>query len=168
MDSVKFRFVEKQLVTKVKNTDIELENITKSLFKSDKELLDEVLINDNYLHSKQLQYLAKNHKTNILKIRFITQPFSFVFLLEGTQQYHIVLETVNTKEATYIWHISKETTLLDLELSAINSFLNIIKRDGRQAFLKTNTKNFSRILHNYSNDKKSYYQWKNSLESLLF
>jgi hypothetical protein len=30
-----------------------------------------------------------------------------VFLLSGSYQYHLVWETLDTEEATYIWHIGK-------------------------------------------------------------
>jgi hypothetical protein len=32
---------------------------------------------------------------------------AFVFLLIGEYQYHIVMETLDTEEATYIWHVPK-------------------------------------------------------------
>jgi len=72
-------------------------------------------------------------------------PNSFVFLLSGQEQYHIVLETLNTEEATYIWHIEKNTQRLPAEIHAIDQDLNTIRNLGRQYFLENNPKNFSRI-----------------------
>jgi hypothetical protein len=43
----------------------------------------------------------------ILRIRFVLTPFSFLFLLHGNKKYHIVWETLNSEEATYIWHFEK-------------------------------------------------------------
>jgi len=43
----------------------------------------------------------------ILKLKFTLSPFSFIFLLKGKEQYPIVMETVDTGEATYIWHFEK-------------------------------------------------------------
>ena len=51
-------------------------------------------------------------------MRFVLYPFSFVFLLEGEKKYHIVLETLDTREATYVWHLSKETPQFKTELDS--------------------------------------------------
>ena len=42
-------------------------------------------------HYRQLRYLATRHEHTILKLRFVLSPFSFVFLLAGEEQFHIVL-----------------------------------------------------------------------------
>ncbi len=102
-----------------------------------------------------------------MKIRFVLSPFSFVFLIAGKHYYHIVLETLDTEEASYIWHVAKNKEALIKTVDKIDSQLNIIKENGRQVFLETNPKHFSRIIHNYSEDKKGFIMWKNSLEELI-
>jgi hypothetical protein len=106
IDSVKFEFVEDHFIksgkTKKEETLKETSKRIGAFFGSEENLLDALLKNDSYVHHKQLLYLAKRHNHNVLKIRFVLHPFSFVFLLEGKQKYHIVLETLDTKEATYI------------------------------------------------------------------
>jgi len=47
-----------------------------------------------------------------MKLKFVLQPISFVFLLSGEQQFHLVLETLDMEEATYLWHIDKDLSLL--------------------------------------------------------
>jgi hypothetical protein len=61
-------------------------------------------------------------------------PFSFVFLLSGAEQYHIVLETLDTEEAAYVWHIDKNPLLLpdttpeiEIQVSAFYLFQPYIK-----------------------------------------
>lgn len=98
----------------------------------------------------------------MIKIRFILSPFAFVFLLKGTEQYHVILETLDTEEATYIWHLSTDVPLKDA-LSVVDKQLNLIRTEGRHAFLKTEPTSFSRVQHDYSGSKKSFIVWKDAL-----
>ncbi|MGJ8744299.1 hypothetical protein [Polaribacter sp.] len=172
IDSVKFNFVEDHFMKSGKyKKEEELEETSKKIgafFNFEENLIETLLNNSKYVHHKQLLYLAKQHNYKILKMRFVLYPFSFVFLLEGQQKYHIVLETLDTKEATYIWHLSKENLQLKEELEHINQKLNWIRNNGRQSFLETKNENFSKVLHDYSEDQKGFYKWKNALEERLF
>jgi len=114
-----------------------------------------------------LLYLSKRHNGKILKIRFILTPFSFVFLLTGKEQFHLVFETLDTEEATYLWHIEKNKTSLKNNLKTIDKQLTIIRNKGRQVFLDTNPDNFSRILHDYSGAQKGFIIWKDLLEERI-
>ncbi len=102
-----------------------------------------------------------------MKLRFVLQPFSFVFLVVGEQKYHIVLETLDTEEATYIWHIPKSKSVLIDTVKQIDKELNIVREKGRQAYLETNPQNFSRIVHDYSDNNKEYIVWKAQIEERL-
>jgi hypothetical protein len=77
------------------------------------------------------------------------------------------METLETREATYIWHIEKDRQELRNQLHAIDKQLNIIRNDGRQAFLESQPMNFNRILHDYSEDQKGFVLWKDLLEESL-
>ena len=121
----------------------------------------------NYRHQRQLHYLAEQHEGNVLKVRFVLSPFAFVFLLTGNEQYHIVMETLDTEEATYIWHLPKNIDALKQGILEIDRQLNKIRNEGRQAFLETNPINFSRILHDYSDERKGFVLWKDALEERL-
>lgn len=171
VDSVKFQFVEQHFIKsgKPKNEE-DTKEVLKTIgafFGSKDNLLETLLRNNNYTHHKQLLYLAEHHKYRTLKIRFVLRPFSFVFLLEGQQKYHIVLETLDTEEATYVWHISKETSHFKEELEQIDQKLNWIRNNGRQLFLETKSENFSKVIHDYG-DKKGFYKWKNALEERIY
>jgi len=123
-----------------------------------------------------LRYLADNHSCSILKLRFVPNPFAFVFLLSGEQQYHIVLETLDTwiflfdytEEATYIWHIEKSISSLKSKLKLIDEDLNTIKNKGRQVYLESQPENFSRIIRDYSDERKGFVQWRDTLEERLY
>jgi len=136
------------------------------IYSNVEELLNEILKNKHYKHSQHIQYLAERHKSQVMKIRFVLHPFSFVFLLEGEQSYFVVLETLDTEEATYIWHTPKDKATLIEEVKQIDNQLNIIREKGRQNFLDVSPDNFTRILHDYSDDKKGFVQWKSALEEL--
>ncbi len=108
-----------------------------------------------------------DHTGNILKIRFVLSPFSFVFLLPGNEQFHIVMETLDTEEATNIWHIDNDIVLLKNKLKEIDININIIRNEGRQVFLESQPLNFTRILHDYSDERKGFVIWKDLLEKVL-
>jgi hypothetical protein len=137
------------------------------LYDSGDQLLNDFLQNKNYKHQKHLHYLAEHHERTILKIRFVLNPFSFVFLLAGKTGFHIVLETLNTEEATYIWHFDNDKKSLPHNLKLIDNYLNSIRNDGRQVFIENPPNNFSRILHDYSADRKGFVIWKDLIEERL-
>lgn len=118
-------------------------------------------------HVRQLKYLAEQHEGAILKLRFVLQPFSFVFLLAGESQFHVILETLDTEEATYIWHLEKDRSLLRDNLRVIDEDIAIIKNKGRQVFLASAPKYFSRIIHNYPEELKGIVIWRDMLEERL-
>ena len=175
IESVKFKFITKAFLGKANTVgqknllDInQLQNDNKvKLYDSGDELLNDFLNNQNYKHQKHLQYLADHHERTILKIRFVLNPFSFVFLLTGKTGFHIVLETLNTEEATYIWHFDNDKQSLPDKLKQIDNYLNIIRNNGRQAFIENSPNDFSKILHDYSNQRKGFIIWKDLIEERL-
>jgi len=174
VDSVRFRFTEKNLLKKASHIDTNTEtselntgNASQTLYESGEELLKDVLTKGNYLHKTHLRYLSQLHLGNLLKIRFVLSPFAFVFLIAGNEQYHIVMETLDTDEATYIWHTSKEVSELKNMLNIIDKDLNKIRNDGRASFLQSAPVNFSRVLHDYSDEQKGFVVWKDSFEQFI-
>ena len=173
IESVRFQFTQKTFFGSSKQVNSQLENElnegnNKSIpYQSGEELLTDVLSKGNYLHQKQLIYLSELHESSILKIRFVLNPFAFVFLLSGEKQYHIVMETLDSEEATYIWHIQKSNFSLKEMLTTIDKHLNLIRMEGRQAFLKLNPENFSRVVHDYSDERKGFVIWKDVLEERM-
>jgi superfamily II DNA or RNA helicase len=175
IEGVKFSFISKDIFNKSKTDaksnllDIaQLQGSKRgepSLYDSGEELLSDILKGKNYKHSKHLMYLAQKHDRQILKIRFVLSPFSFVFLLTGEEQFHIVLETLDTEEATYIWHIPKDIQSLKTTLKEIDEQLSIIKNKGRQVFLETQPKNFNRISHDYTDNMKGFIVWKELVDA---
>ena len=142
-------------------------SLDNSLYKSGEELIDEILKIKDVKHYEQLRYLAAKHDRSVLRVRFVLLPFSFVFLLTGEQQYHIIWETLDTEEATYIWHVEKHKPTLKAKLTEIDQDLGYIRSNGRQAFIDKPRENFSRIIHDYTDVKKGFILWKDQLQSRL-
>lgn len=173
VESVKFQFLNKGILGKFPSqkhnilTSDDLQNQEK-IYTNGEELLNAILKSKQYKHSKHIQFLASQHESQVMKIRFVLQPFSFVFLLSGDNNYHIVLETLDTEEATYIWHTEKNNDNLKRSIKSIDSQLLIIKEKGRQVFLDTNPEYFSKIIHDYFDDSAGFTIWKGLLEERIF
>ena len=171
IEGVRFQFVTKPLFGWTnpdnKNDLDQLLQTNHPLYKSSEELLEDMLKHTQYKHHKHLRYLADNHAGHLIKIRFVLQPFSFVFLLEGVEQFHIILETLDTEEASYLWHFPKRVSELPLRLKEIDRYLDIIRKQGRQGFLTAPPESFSRLLHDYSDDQKGFILWKDMLGERL-
>lgn len=175
LESVKVRFLEQNYIkrqyTTERNNLLDFQQVQEGtsglLYGSEEVFLEELLKNKDVKHYKHLRYLASKHDGAVLKLRFVLSPFSFVFLLTGREQYHIVLETLDTEEATYIWHVEKNRPELFHELQRIDQDLNIIRNRGRQAFLEKQPGNFSRLIHDYSDERKGFILWKDRLEERL-
>jgi superfamily II DNA or RNA helicase len=176
IEGVRFKFITNSFFGMKPQTDnnimtvdelLKKDNSEPSLYNDGQTLLDDLLSHKNFKHLRQLRYLAERHERTILKIRFVLSPFSFVFLLAGENQFHIVLETLDTEEATYLWHMEKDKTQLKSQLKTIDEHLSIIRNKGRQTFLDTKPENFSRILHDYSDTQKGFVIWKDLLEERI-
>lgn len=172
IESVKFKFISKKFHGQVDESKqagniLDLDKLQSGapIYKTEEELIEDILKNKGVKHHRQLVYLVKNHKSSILKIRFVLHPFSFIFLLEGQDQFHVVMETLDTEEATYMWHIKKQS--LQSSLIKIDQDLDLMRNKGRQIFLENQFENFSKIIHDYSDERKGFVLWKDSLEERL-
>lgn len=125
VESVKFQFITKNVLGKLATTKENLLTINElenqKLYIDGATLLEDILKTKNFKHSQNIRYLADKHQSNLMKIRFVLSPFSFVFLLSGEHQYHIILETLDTDEATYLWHTDKSKQKLIDKVKEINT-----------------------------------------------
>lgn len=175
IESVKFRFLSKKIIKGIPSGEenlLDVEQVQSGseqlIYTKEDELLENILALKQYKHHRHLRYLSQKHERTILKLRFVLEPFSFVFLLSGNNQYHLVWETLDTEEATYIWHIEKSIYELERSIKRIDRLLGQIRTKGRQQYLETNPPHFSRILHDYSDETKGLIIWKDILEEKLF
>lgn len=181
IDNVKFEFV--KFTTKKKiNVDIGKTLFTmdeyfdtfaddnfksNTFYNNDKELFEDLLSISNTKHYKHLRFLSSKHSHDIMKLRFVHKPFSFIFLIQGDRNYHIVWETLDTEEATYVWHITKDINVLKMTLRKIEDIINVIKVQGKTAYISSTEDPFRRIYHDYSDLVDGFVKWKGELESIL-
>jgi hypothetical protein len=180
IDNVKYEFIKS--TTKKKDTEIDKslftmdeyfetfadEKIKSSIFyKNDKELFEDLLAISDTKHYKHLRFLSSKHSHEIMKLRFVHKPFSFIFLIEGGRDYHIVWETLDTEEATYVWHIDKDINELKKTLRKIEGIINTIKVQGKTVYISSTDDPFRRIYHDYSDIVDGFVKWKSDLESIL-
>ena len=181
IDNVKFDFV-KSTINKKRNeandknlftmeeyfTTFADEKIKSNPFYSNEgELFEDLLKIINTKHYKHLRFLSNKHSHEIMKLRFVHNPFSFIFLVKGNRNYHIIWETLDTKEATYVWHIQKDIKELKMYLHKIEDIINLIKVQGKIAYINSTEDEFIRIWHDYSDPVDGFIKWKNKMESTL-
>jgi hypothetical protein len=178
IESVRFEFVKREIFRPKEGTFSNVTNTldtllqpfdpaAKGLFCSEQDLFNDILNVKECKHYRQLKYLASRHESSMLKLRFVLQPFSFLFLLSGERKHHIVWETLDTEEATYIWEAEKTREALRMMLNQIEEIITGIKKEGRQDYLKQEHPNFSRLWHDYSDPKKGFTTWKGLLDERL-
>jgi hypothetical protein len=140
---------------------------TPQLFKDEKDFFDTVLEKSRTKHYKHLRYLSSKHKHDLIKLRFVHKPFSFVFLLGGIDKFHIVWETLDTQEATYIWSVTNDIKNLRQVLIDADKTINLILRDGKNEFIGRNEKNFNRVFHDYTDLQNGFKNWKEAIEKVI-
>jgi len=138
-----------------------------AFYQDEKELFEDLLQITDTKHYRHLRLLSALHCHQVMKLRFILKPFSFLFLVEGEKNYHLIWETLDTEEATYIWHIDKDLRILKMTLQKIEDIIQVIKVQGKTAYLNTTVDPFRRIYHDYSNLVDGFLKWKGELESVL-
>ena len=114
-----------------------------------------------------MRFLSSKHCHEIMKLRFVHKPISFVFLIKGDKNYHIIWETLDTEEATYVWHFSQDVNELKIGLRKIEDILNVIKVQGKSAYINSTEDEFRRIYHDYSELIDGFVKWKGELERIL-
>ncbi len=138
-----------------------------TFYQNERELFEDLLLISKTRHYKHLRYLSSLHAYTILKLRFIHKPVSFIFLISGERKFHIVWETLDTEEATYVWHIEKDIAKLRLMLQKIEDIINTIKVQGKIAYINSQDFEAQRIFHDYSEIADGFVKWKSELENYL-
>ena len=136
-------------------------------YSNDKEFFEDLLKITNTKHYRHLRFLSSRHSHHIIKLKFFPKPFSFIFLIKGVNNYYVVWETLNTEEATYIWHFSKEERLFESNLKKIEGFLKLISLEGKMAYIGSAGDSFARIYHDYSDPIEGFIKWKEEFENLV-
>jgi hypothetical protein len=181
IETVRFQYVKATVKKKVKieteNTLLTMEEFfsllseqtikASAFYEDEKELAEDLLAITETKHYHHLRYLSSKHAHHLMRLRFVLKPFSFLFLLEGETHYHLVWETLDTEEATYVWPVEKEVVKLKLALKKVEDILQLVKVQGKTAYLSSSGDAYRRIVHHYKEGIKGFIKWKGELESGL-
>jgi len=158
---------ENQLFTMEEYLDTFVEKNTQQVFKDQNEFLEILLKRPGTKHHSHLRWLSSRHRHDLEKLRLIHKPFSYVFLLDSTDHFYIVWETLDTEEATYIWKFRKETMPTEEILAETNKTLNLIARNGRNEYRTRQKSNFVRLVHDYKSPQAGFKSWKEKMEKII-
>lgn len=140
---------------------------TQQIFKDDTELFETLLERSKTKHHAHLRFLSSRHNTELAKLRLVQKPFSFVFLLGGIDRIHIVWETLDTEEATYIWTVANDSNNVQQILMNTDKTIHFIVRDGKNEYVGRHEENFKRVFHDYSNLQDGFISWKKEIEKII-
>ena len=138
------------------------------IFESENNIVDLIVSNSKTKHYNHLRYLSSKHKSDILKLRFVLKPFSFLFLLSNSNDYYFIWETLDTKEATYIWKFDNNEFKLSEYLKIVNDTIGVINKEGKNNYINQKVENFKRIYHDYLDLQDGFKNWKEEIDQLIF
>lgn len=158
---------DEQLFTKDEYLATFIDEEAQQLFKDDNEFFENLLDKSGTKHHNHLMFLSSKHKHDLQKLRFVHNPFSFVFLLRGNERFHIVWETLDTAEATYIWTFSVDEKDLKQVFTDTDKTINLIIRNGKNEYIGRHEDNFNRVFHDYVDIHSGFKNWKQEIEEII-
>jgi len=138
-----------------------------SLKLTDEEFLNAALKIESTRHYNHLKYLSGVHDAEKFKLRIVTSPYSFIFLFSGKSKSHIIWETLNTKEATYVWSGEKNIEAIKQGFQEVESIINEISVNGKTQYIQNSNESFQRIYHDYGGENDGFLKWKKDLQIVL-
>ena len=98
---------------------------------------------------------------------------TFLLLLSGKNGCFLILETLDSKKATYLWklhatelELSDNKELFEQKLQCVEQEISIIRTEGRMAYKRKSSDDFSRVHHDYLKEN-GLEIWKDRLLTLL-
>lgn len=135
-------------------------------FKDEKDFFESLLEKSKTKHYKHLRFLSSKQRQDLLKLRIVHKPFSFVFLLSSVDNFHFVWETLDTKEATYIWTYPNDTNRLKEFLTHTDKTINLILIEGKNEYIRRKEENCNRVFHDYTDLGNGFKNWKDLIEKV--
>jgi hypothetical protein len=81
---------------------------TNPFYNNEKDFLDDLLKISNTKHYKHLRFLSSQHLHDIMKLRFIHKPFSFIFIIQGDKKLSYYLgNTRHGRSNLYLAHYKR-------------------------------------------------------------
>lgn len=119
-------------------------------------------------HYHHLRHLSSLQEAGIFRLRMTGKPVSFIFVVKSTLHYHLIWETYETKEATYIWRLtSLEGQPQRQEMNDLVEKIKWLRDKNKRLYLESPPSNFTRIEHDYSQPDGGIEKWKASLALYL-
>jgi len=137
------------------------------IFGGDNDFMQVILERSGTKHYHHLRFLSSKQQADLQKLCVIHRPFSFVFFLVGAQHFHIVWETLDTTEATYIWRVAKDDNTASEFVKDTHAIIHRILRDGKSEYISEKEKNFTRVLHDYTSIQMGFNMWKQGVEMVI-
>lgn len=134
------------------------------IFNGDDDFMNVILERSGTKHYHHLRFLSSKQEAALQKLRVIQRPFSFVFFVAGTQQYHIIWETLDTTEATYIWSAAKDSKAVNAFVKDTHATIERIVRDGKSEYIREKEVGCTRIRHKYTDLQHGFKSWKEEIE----
>lgn len=101
------------------------------------DLLAEILRHRKVRNARQLEFLAGTLHNTEAKLRYVLSPtFGFVFLAEGQDANHYILELLDS-HATYVWSIPKEWENRQTQFKSVEREIASIGALGRGQYRRT-------------------------------
>ena len=88
-------------------------------------------------------------------------------MIEGERYCHLIWETLDTEEATYIWPVEKDKAKLKEAVEKTGQIIQAIQTLGKKAYIASSKDNHRRILHHYNRGMEGFIKWKDELEGSL-
>lgn len=158
---------ENQLFTMEEYLETFVDENIQQVFKDENDFLETVLKKPGTKHHPHLRWLSSKHRHGLEKLRLVHKPFSYIFLLDSTDNFYIIWETLDTEEATYIWKFKKDTMTTDQILGEINKAINLITKEGRNEYRQRLETNFGRVFHDYFDPQRGFKIWKEQIEQII-
>jgi len=140
---------------------------------TDEEFVEDLLAVKKPKHADTVRYLSKLDLYDLMRLRMMKKPFAFLFLVSGEKGCFLILETLNSKEASYIWRLNAPESelranrdLLQREYTWVEKEISIISAENRKPYRKDSHENFEWIRHEYEKPD-GFELWKQRLHQVL-
>jgi len=127
--------------------------------------IDKFKTSKHYYH---LSHLSSLHDAASFRLRMTGKPVSFIFAVQGAHDYHLVWETYETEEATYVWKLQgRDTKSRQKEVGELLERIKWLRAQNKVAYIQSKPSNFKRIEHDYGQENGGLEKWKASLSEYI-
>ena len=120
-------------------------------------------------HYYHLRHLSARHEGDVFRLRMTGNPVSFIFVLKGRAYFHLIWETYETEEATYVWRLmSEDSGARRDEIGELLDKIKWLRMKNKHEYIRSKPRNFARIEHDYSQADGGMQKWTRELDECLY